>query len=44
LMLPLLLSYVNDAKVHFLWLWTGKKPTRESVERAIKELNIEDHA
>jgi len=44
LMLPLLLSYVNDAKVHFQWLWTGKKPTRESVERAIKELNVEDHA
>jgi len=43
LMLPLLLSLSNALKVHIKWLWTGQKPTKESVERAIKELNIEDH-
>ena len=43
LMLPLLLSYSNSLKVYMKWLWTGKKPSRESVERAIKELNTDDH-
>ncbi len=44
LLLPILLSYVNDMKVHSLWLWTGKKPARESVERAIRESKQENHA
>lgn len=43
LMLPLLLSISNSAKVYAVWLWTGKKPTRESVERAVKEVNGNDH-
>ncbi len=42
-LLPLLLAVKNTAKVHVLWLWEGVKPTRESVERAIIELNhVED--
>lgn len=36
--LPILLSVSNYAKVGFAWLWTGQKPSRESVERAIKEM------
>lgn len=44
LMLPLLLSFSNSVKVYIKWLWTGKKPTRESVERAVKEVNGNDHA
>ena len=39
LMLPLLLSISNSMKVYIQWFWTGTKPSRESVERAIKELN-----
>lgn len=41
IMLPMLLSVGNTVKVHLLWLWEGKKPTKESVERAIKELEAE---
>ncbi len=41
-MLPLLLSIGNSFKVYWRWLWTGKKPTREEVERAIIELKYED--
>ncbi|MGB1019213.1 MAG: efflux RND transporter permease subunit [Chitinophagales bacterium] len=37
-LLPILLSFSNYIKVGAAWLWTGKKPTRESVERAIKEM------
>ena len=40
-MLPLLLSVSNDIKVGRTWLFTGKKPAREDVERAIKELKAE---
>lgn len=36
-LLPLLLALKNNVKVGLKWLWTGKKPTRESVERAIME-------
>jgi multidrug efflux pump subunit AcrB len=43
LMLPLLLSVVNDFKVYFLWLWSGTKPAKENVERAVKELNQDNH-
>ena len=38
-LLPLLLAAKNTLKVHVLWLWEGKKPTREEVERAIIEQN-----
>ena len=42
LTLPVLLSISNYAKVYFYWLWDGEKPTREEVERAIKELKSEE--
>ena len=40
-LLPLFLSASNWIKVHVLWLWEGKKPSQESVERAIKEMEAE---
>ncbi len=43
-MLPMLLSLSNSAKVYISWLWEGKKPSRESVERAIKELKSEEES
>ncbi|MFY7672254.1 efflux RND transporter permease subunit [Tenacibaculum sp. MEBiC06402] len=42
LTLPVLLSISNYAKVYFYWLWEGERPTREEVERAIKELKSEE--
>lgn len=41
-LLPIFLSVVNDTKVLVRQLRTGKKPTREEVERAIKELKVEN--
>ena len=38
--LPMMLTLGNSMKVWALWFWTGTKPTKESVERAVKELNI----
>ncbi|MFK7756178.1 MAG: efflux RND transporter permease subunit [Flavobacteriales bacterium] len=43
-MLPMLLSASNSFKVNALWLWEGKKPGKESVERAIKEIASEREA
>ncbi|MEM9921525.1 MAG: efflux RND transporter permease subunit [Bacteroidota bacterium] len=43
-MLPLLISLVNYVKVGRKWLWTGKKPQREQVERAIIEQKSERDA
>ena len=40
----MLLSVSNSAKVYLSWLWEGKKPSKESVERAIKELSSEAEA
>jgi multidrug efflux pump subunit AcrB len=37
-MLPMLLSLGNTVKVYALWLWEGKKPSKESVEPAVEEL------
>ncbi|MAP53881.1 efflux RND transporter permease subunit [Altibacter sp.] len=37
--LPMLLSFTNSVKTGTLWLKTGKKVTKEEVERAIKEDN-----
>ncbi|TBW27977.1 efflux RND transporter permease subunit [Gramella sp. KN1008] len=37
LLLPLLISISNSIKVGGHWLKTGKKPTKEEMERAIKE-------
>ena len=42
-LLPILLAMKNTAKVGLQWLWVGKKPTRESVERAIIEMEAESH-
>ena len=42
-MLPLLLSFSNSVKVFFKWLITGKKVTKEEVERAIIELKSENN-
>jgi multidrug efflux pump subunit AcrB len=36
-LLPLLLALKNSIKVGVSWLWNGKKPTKEAVERAIIE-------
>jgi multidrug efflux pump subunit AcrB len=44
LLLPLLLSANNGFKVGSKWLWTGKKPTREEVESAVKEMEAESEA
>lgn len=41
LMLPIMLSLSNYFKVYIKWLWTGNKPTKEEVERAVKELESE---
>lgn len=41
-MLPVLISIVNDIKVFFKWLFTGNTITKEEVERAIKELKHEN--
>lgn len=41
LTLPVLLSISNYFKVYIKWLWNGKKPNREEVERAIIELEAE---
>jgi multidrug efflux pump subunit AcrB len=38
LFLPLLLSFGNAIKVYATWLFTGKKPEKHEVERAIKEV------
>ena len=38
-LLPLLLAVKNSLKVHLIWLWEGKKPEREEVERAIMEID-----
>jgi multidrug efflux pump subunit AcrB len=40
-MLPMLLSLSNTIKVYATWLWTGERPSAESVERAIKEVQSE---
>ena len=40
-LLPLLLALKNSVKVGIEWLWEGKKPSRESVERAVIELRKE---
>lgn len=40
-LLPMMLNVTNTVKVGAGWIYTGKKPTRESVERAIKEQEVE---
>lgn len=41
--LPVLLSLANWVKVHVGWLWDGEKPSKESVESAIQELEAESY-
>lgn len=41
LMLPLLLSFGNSLRVNLKWLRSDVKPTKEEVERTIKELKID---
>ena len=41
-LLPIFLSATNSIKVAFRQWRTGKKPTREEVERAIIELKVEN--
>ena len=41
IVLPLLLSFTNSVKTGTVWLKTGNKVKKESVERAIKEKNGE---
>ncbi len=43
-LLPLLLAVKNSFKVGLKWFWTGVKPSRESVERAIIEMKYQDSA
>lgn len=43
LMLPLFLSFANELKTTSKWLKTGKKVSKEEVERAIKEQNELHH-
>lgn len=38
-MLPIMLSSANTLKVYWQWLTSGRKPTKEEVERAIIEQN-----
>lgn len=41
ILLPVLLTYLNHAKIYGLWFWRGKKPNHEEVEPAIIELKDE---
>lgn len=43
LMLPIFLSTFNRAKVYISWLWEGKRPTNEEVEKAIIRQKNEVH-
>jgi multidrug efflux pump subunit AcrB len=38
ILLPVLLIFFNDMRVYIKWLWEGKKPSREEVEPAVKEM------
>jgi len=40
-MLPVVLSFVNDLLVGKTWIWTGTRPAKEDVEPAKKELKDE---
>jgi len=39
LFFPVLILMLNDIKVWMKWLWTGVKPTREEVEKAVIYMN-----
>ncbi|MGA9237514.1 efflux RND transporter permease subunit [Robiginitalea sp.] len=42
IMLPLMLSVVNNAKTRLKWLWSGQEIDREEVERVIKEMKTQE--
>jgi multidrug efflux pump subunit AcrB len=42
IVLPILLSFINQLKVFFKWLITGNEISREEVERAVIELKYEN--
>jgi multidrug efflux pump subunit AcrB len=42
-MLPLMLSLGNKIKVYWTWFFTGVKPTKEEVERAIIEQKVDQN-
>jgi predicted RND superfamily exporter protein len=42
IMLPLMLSVVNNAKTRLKWLWSGQVIDREEVERVIKEMKTQE--
>lgn len=41
LFFPVVILYFNDVRFGVKWLWTGTKPTHESVERAIIDMQKE---
>jgi len=41
-LLPVLLTYLNHAKIYGLWFWRGSKPSNEEVEPAIIEMQDEE--
>lgn len=41
LMLPIFLSTFNSAKMYLIWLWEGKKPTKEEIEKAVIRMKNE---
>ena len=40
-MLPILLAYTNAFKVNIIHFWEGERPSKEEVERAVKEKAVE---
>ena len=40
IILPIYLSFSNSIKTSIKWLWTGKKITKEEVERVTKEKSL----
>ncbi len=44
LFLPALLLIYNDIRVAVRWLWTGRRPSPESVEPSVRELMRLEHA
>tara|TARA_R110000787_G_scaffold277170_1_gene386352 strand:- start:10435 stop:12540 length:2106 start_codon:yes stop_codon:yes gene_type:complete len=42
IVLPIFLAFSNSVKTTIKWLWTGKKVTKEEVERVTQEQNLID--
>lgn len=43
ILLPVFLAFNNRLKTTFKWLWSGKMPAKESVERAVIEIEEAHH-